>query len=146
VQITTMFAERYHDAGRDYREPEKYEFCEHGATEMKPINRLSVVLMTTLLAIGCGKTSLTDRIIGKWTPQSVNGQSLPDGLRSQMQIEFLRDGTCRRGDESGSFKVVDVSTIQTQFGNQSEVVTVDIKGDILIMRMDAGVMQAKRTP
>jgi hypothetical protein len=32
VQITTMFAERYHDAGRDYREPEKYELCQSRAS------------------------------------------------------------------------------------------------------------------
>jgi hypothetical protein len=111
---------------------------------MRLVGGLRMVLLTTLLIVGCGKTSLHDRISGKWTPQSVNGRALPDASRSQMRFEFLRDGTCRRGDEGGSFKVVDASTIQTTFGNHSEVVAIEIKGDILIMRMDAGVMQAKR--
>jgi hypothetical protein len=43
VQITAMSAERYHDGERDYREPEKYEFCAFSAP-MKDSNLLSSVI------------------------------------------------------------------------------------------------------
>jgi hypothetical protein len=41
VQITAMSAERYHDGERDYREPEKYEFCLHKSS-MQASKHLSV--------------------------------------------------------------------------------------------------------
>lgn len=112
---------------------------------MKHGQQLGFLVLVALLVVGCDRASLGDLIVGTWEPLSINGQVITGEFRAQMQIAFHRDGSCRRGNEIGTFKVVDASTIQTIFDNYSEAVTVEIKEDILIMRMDAGEMHARRS-
>jgi hypothetical protein len=91
-----------------------------------------------MLAAGCGQSSLTEQLHGAWAVQTVNGQPPSESLRDRVAVVFLSDGTCQRGDEVGTFEVLDDATIRTRFGDSVEVIPVEVSGDTLTMRTKGG--------
>jgi hypothetical protein len=98
--------------------------------------------MGVILAAGCGRPSLATHIEGAWALQTVNGRAVPEWVRDGVTVVFLADGTCQRGDEVGTFDVVDDATIRTRIGDRTEVVSVKISGDTLTMRPAGGAVTA----
>lgn len=102
--------------------------------------RLLVLSSALLLAAGCEHPSRTGQLHGARAVQTVNGQPAPESLRDRVALVFLKDGTCQRGGEAGTFEVLDDATIRTRFGDRVEVMTVEVSGDTLTMRTAEGVV------
>lgn len=102
--------------------------------------RFCLVCLVVILAAGCGRPSLTDKVQGAWAVQAVNGQAAPESLRGRVAVVFLNDGTFQRGGDVGTFTAIDDATIQTRIGDRLEVIAVDVAGDTLTIRTPEGLV------
>lgn len=102
--------------------------------------RFRWAILAVILAAGCGGPSLADKVVGAWSMQTVNGQPVPERHRDRVAVVFSRDGSCQRGDDVGTFEVIDEATIRTRLGDRVEVVGVEVSGDTMTMRTTEGVV------
>jgi hypothetical protein len=102
--------------------------------------RFCLVCLFVILAAGCERPSLTDKLQGAWAVQTVNGQPAASPWRGRVAVVFLNDGTFQRGGDVGTFDVIDGGTILTRIGDRVEVLTVDASGDTLTIRTAEGVV------
>lgn len=102
--------------------------------------RFCLVCLVVVLAAGCARPSLTDKLQGAWAVQTVNGQPAASPWRGRVAVVFLNDGTFQRGGDVGTFEVIDDATIRTRIGDRVEVLAVDASGDTLTIRTAEGVV------
>ena len=102
--------------------------------------RFRWALLAVILAAGCGRPQLANKVVGAWAVQTVNKQPAPESLRGRVAVVFLNDGTFQRGGEVGTFEVIDDATIRTRIGNRVEVLAVDATGGTLTIRTAEGLV------
>jgi len=104
--------------------------------------RICWALLGFILSVGCGRPSATlaDKLQGAWVVQTINGEPVPEGFREQATVIFSTDGRCQRGEDVGTFEVIDDATIRTRLRDRVEDLNVDVVGDAVTMRMADGVV------
>jgi hypothetical protein len=130
---------------------------ERRCIKLPTIKTIVLVMMLGVLLmqlVGCGGTSSSPNILGKWTASSQDMSANP-GYEGTASVEFFEDGTCvivgptangSLASASLQYSLIDYTHIKFQNANGSTYTSIfSLSGDTLTITNDTGTLTLHRT-